>query len=428
MADTTEKLLNLTPDQILISDNIRFGLKPYRLERLKEEIQRDGRINTPIEVQPLDKETGKYLLTAGEYRVTAVSELNKMGAGMTIPARIIPVENALQRKLRQISENSERENLSPIERAMAMRQLEALGASKMDIRKTFAAPGGRKGLKVQPASNSHINNSLAMLDFPKDIQRKIHDGLIGSAAAYELSKLPKDKWQDVLDRIEAERIKTLDREDKEEETLLKTMREAEEQQAEAAKAAAELTAVQTAAEATAAALVASKKALTDAFTATQAAKVKEEKDAAEKAFKEAKAAAKEAETANSQAAKDLAKLEDKRKALAEKAEAARKRIEDARAAKGAKAPAPEAKVSQSAVRKAAKAEGVAPKLVALNSGEKTEAIKTLVYSGKPKTKVIGEAILACFEGKLTDGQMLMAVSKVLEEESTGRPVAPPKKK
>jgi uncharacterized protein YhaN len=311
---------------------------------------------------------------------------------------------------------------------MAMRQLEALGASKMDIRKTFAAPGGRKGLKVQPASNSHINNSLAMLDFPKDIQRKIHDGLIGSAAAYELSKLPKDKWQDVLDRIEAERIKTLDREDKEEETLLKTMREAEEQQAEAAKAAAELTAVQTAAEATAAALVASKKALTDAFTATQAAKVKEEKDAAEKAFKEAKAAAKEAETANSQAAKDLAKLEDKRKALAEKAEAARKRIEDARAAKGAKAPAPEAKVSQSAVRKAAKAEGVAPKLVALNSGEKTEAIKTLVYSGKPKTKVIGEAILACFEGKLTDGQMLMAVSKVLEEESTGRPVAPPKKK
>lgn len=87
-------------------------------------------------------------------------------------------------------------NRSPIDEALEIRRLIQQGVSKMEIRKMFARPGGRKGFKSMPVSNSFINMRLSFLDLPKAIQEKIHDGRLGVAAAYELTKVTTGKAHD----------------------------------------------------------------------------------------------------------------------------------------------------------------------------------------------------------------------------------------
>lgn len=417
---SNETILNLDPSEILIRANVRYGLKPYRVDSLAEDILLTGRVHTPVTVEELEEpEDGKsYALVFGNYRHAAVNKLNtKDGAGLTLPCRIIPALSPADRVKLQVSENTDRENMSPMDKAIAIQQMMDNGISKMDIRNAFAAPGGRKGIKMQPASNSHINMLLSFLDFPKNIQKSIHDGIIGMGAAYELKKSPSEKWQGILDRIEAARQKEMDREEKEEDAYLsqnKKVEETSQKQEEAAKALEDAKKLAADAEALATAKAAE---VAEALKKRISAKGDEKKQATEH-FKATEAELKSAQTVADKAAKELAAIEGKAKTAAEKAEAAKARLEAARKAKGDKAATTKAPVTGKQVRKASQeSEG---KPVKLNQAEMRDAVKSLTLlsspNKNPKTIAVGMLLTQCFDGIITDGQLQQGIARLVGEE------------
>ena len=213
----------IEPGLILADDNARFGLKQTRIDSLAQDIVYQGGIQVPLEVEKLDTPAdGKeYRLTKGHYRLAAATQLNaEQDAGLQVPCIIRTPASGLDRLKLQLSENLERENLSPMDVAVAIKRLLDAGVSKMDVRNIFRRAGGRKGLKLQPASNSFINMMLSFLEFPKATQEKIHDGRVPVSAAYELSKSPREKWDKILADAEADRLSEIDREEKDEEKFL----------------------------------------------------------------------------------------------------------------------------------------------------------------------------------------------------------------
>jgi len=371
----------------------------------------------PVEVEKIDASVNghQYRLTTGFYRLAAVASLNLTGAGLTVPAIIRPIPTPQERLRRQLAENMERENQSPMDQAIAIQSLLSSGLTKMEVREIFARPGGRKGNKIQPASNSFINMTLSFLELPKTIQEKIHDGRVGVAAAYELTKVPADKRQLVLEKAEEERQKALEREEKDEEKLL-----AQEKKQEAEKTAR----------------VAALKGVTDAEALVTAAKAKlDEKTRAAglaydhsksklpdaKAKKEAVAGFKKAEQDRQLAEADLIavtteheelrlKFEKREALIAEKAAKLKAaRSEAPAAAKGKDA------VGSSDVKKAAASTGVSASYVPLNASEMRKVISELALpGGNAKVVAIGTALVRCFSGESTDKELYRELSKIVD--------------
>lgn len=211
-------IVQLNPQHILADDNARFGLKQTRIDALAESIVTAGRVLVPVLVAKLEKaEGGKtHRLIAGHYRHAAVEKLNKEGADLTLPAIVRPAGSDLDRLHEQLTENRERENMSPMDDAVAIKKLLDQGVARKDIRKLFARPTGRKGLQLKAASNAWVNICLRFLDLPKGLQERIHDGRIGFNAGYTLTRITPDKREAVVAKIEADRLAQLDREDAEE--------------------------------------------------------------------------------------------------------------------------------------------------------------------------------------------------------------------
>ena len=413
-----EGTLALDPGVILAEENSRYGLKRLRVESLMASILERGGVMQAVEVEPLPKPVdGKhYRLTSGFYRHAAVSELNeKQGAGLTLPATIKPVPDPVERLKRQLAENMERENQSPMDKAVAIQRLVQASVPKIEIRKIFSTPGGRKGLANQPASNAFVNMTLSFLDLPKAIQEKIHDGRVGVAAAYELTKVSPDKRAAVLERAEEQRQKAIDAEEKEEERYLaneKAAAEAREKEAAAMKEA------QAKAEALKAAedLLAEKRnAAAEAYRATTGIKG-EAKAKAEEAFKAAEADAKGAEAAVDKLTKEVSKANmlsekaaQKAQEQAAKLEAARNAVRDNAGNKGKTA------VGGGDVKKAAAAvEG--SQTVKLNASEMRRVVDELTAAGMyPKVREIAKAFKECFDGVLTDRQLYTKLATITGE-------------
>lgn len=432
-----DKLIYLDPNDILMDDNSRFALKRYRLEEMKASIVASNGVHTPIEVSPLPKNdpSGKsYRLTAGFYRTTAVQELNELaGAGLTIPAMVHKLESPVERLKRQLSENMERENQSPMDKAIAIGRLMHEGLTKMDIRKIFSLPGGRKGFTMQPASNSHINMHLSFLELPKAIQNLIHDGKVGVVAAYELTKIDPSKREAILERVEKERQAAMDREEAEETKLLEqekkmsiasekveeVKKEAESEQVAADKAAEDLKAAEAAQLEAVDATVEAFRAMKIPGLTPEEKKAAEDKHAAiKKAGSDAEKKLREAQKVAEATAKDAAKA--KEKAIAAEVRAQEKAAKMAATRKGAAskaAPATAGSVSPREVRGAARAAGApATGSVALNSTEMRKVVDELCLpSGYPLVESIGKAFKSCFLGTTTPPQLLTELSKITGE-------------
>lgn len=217
-----DPMVFLDPHVILADDNTRFGLKPTRIDSLAKSITERGEVLEPVEVELLESPSNghKYRLTTGFYRHAAVTQLNAQGGGVNLPAIVRNAPTPAERLRRQLAENMERENQSPMDQAIAIKRLLDTGLTKMEVREIFSRPGGRKGNKTQPASNSFINMTLSFLDLTKDMQKKIHEGIIGVATAYELTKIPVEKRAAVLTRAEADRERQFKKEEKTEENFL----------------------------------------------------------------------------------------------------------------------------------------------------------------------------------------------------------------
>jgi len=413
-----EKLVQLDPTKVQADDNIRFALLPHRVDAMAESILARGGIQSPVEVEKLAEPVNGFThrLTAGFYRHAAALKLNtEQQAGITLPAIVRQPVDALDRLNRQISENKDRENLSPMDEAVAIKRLFDAGVSRADVRKLFSRPGGRKGLAMQPASNAHINMVLSFLDLPESVQAKIHDGRVGVAAAYELTKAAPEQREAILARAEDMRQKQLAREERADELEAKReeMAAARTGRVNAAKAAMEAAIAEheAAQAAQKEAYAAKKEVSTIGREEERIGKAQgldspkpftewtpEEKEAFAGKVTAAKKAAHEADKRLSKATKERDKAERAYKAVAEPA------VKEAEPTPPAAKPAAKGKaksaVSQTDIKKAA-AETGAGKPVALNAADARAAAAELAKSRFAKVKAIGQVFAKLLAGELT---------------------------
>ncbi|MGH7184535.1 MAG: hypothetical protein ACREJN_21530 [Nitrospiraceae bacterium] len=425
-----DKMTYIDPADILAEDNSRYGLKIYRLEALAADIVASGGVHTPVEVAPLPKNdpSGKpYKLTAGFYRHAAASQLNESsGAGLLLPAVVHAVETPIERLKRQLSENMERENQSPMDKAIAIAKLMDLDLPKIEIRKIFSVPGGRKGLTMQPASNSYINMHLSFLDLHKDIQKKIHDGLIGVQAAYELTRVSADKRQALLDTIETNRLAQIDKDEADEAKFLDQEKKLSIANEKVAGITKEYEETLKEAEGVATVLIEAQKAQSDAVEASVSAfrakavpgltpEAKKEAEAqykaAVKVVTDTERALKEAQKVADVAAKEAARLK-------ERADSAAKKMEERAEATAAKrrAASLSTPVSSREVRQSAVDSGVTNGVISLNAVEMRNVVNELALPGPAeKVQAIGKALVSCFKGSTTPSQLFVELSKITGE-------------
>ncbi|MFT6915274.1 MAG: ParB family chromosome partitioning protein [Motiliproteus sp.] len=167
--------------EVLPLDKIQRGIyQPRRdmdqaaLEELANSIRAQGVIQ-PIVVRPIDM--GRYEIIAGERRWRAATL-----AGLTeIPASIrdVPDEAAIAMAL---IENIQRENLSPIEEAMALQRL----MDEFDLTQQKAAEAVGK-------SRTTVTNLLRLLKLTTDAKRMLEYGDLEMGHARALLALEGDK-------------------------------------------------------------------------------------------------------------------------------------------------------------------------------------------------------------------------------------------
>ena len=149
-----------------------------KLAELVASIREKGVIQ-PILVHRLD---GKYELIAGERRWRAATELGLA----EIPAIVKEVSDIELLELSLI-ENIQREDLNPVEEAMAYRQL----INEFNFRQEDIA------LKVGK-DRSSISNCLRLLKLPSEIQAALQNGAMAMGHARALLALPSPKLMQQL--------------------------------------------------------------------------------------------------------------------------------------------------------------------------------------------------------------------------------------
>lgn len=414
-----EQITHLDPSKVLAEGNSRFGLKKARLDSLKESILELGGVQSPVGVEPLPAPVNGHThkLVYGFYRHAAVEALNKEnGAGLTLPAIVRKPADSAERLKHQLAENMERENQSPMDQAVAIKQLMDAGVPRLEIRRIFARPGGKKGAEIQPASNAWLNIVLRFLELPKTVQSMIHEGVIGVEAAYELGKVPPDKRAAVIERAKAEREKQLATEAKDEEKYLeaeKKLTTAQEQEKEAVSKVDE----------TKAAIEAAEKLRVEKQTALEKIQGEpymkysdEQKAEMKERLKAAEADVKGADKLVKDTKNELAKLLQTATKAAETAKAQREKLEAARKAVKAQ-PKKKAEIGKADVKAAAAKEGVNTGATPLNMSEiRGVLLKDL---GKlkefPKVLQVADVFKRAIDGILTPKQAGLELAKLTGE-------------
>lgn len=413
-AQTAPTIVILDPASILVDDNIRFNLKPTRINQLAELIGEAQEVLAPIEVEPYTTEDKaiKYRLTSGFYRVAAVNLLHTQHKiDIPLPAIVRETSDEIERLKHQLMEN-DRESMSPMDKATAIKKLVVAGVKKVEIRRMFASAGGRKGNEVKPLSNSMLNIYMRLLDLPKGLQDKIHAGILGVGAAYELGKADPTKRAAIVEKEEAAYLASLEREEKDEQKLL-------DQESKLLKAQDEVKTSVDAIESAKAEVMSADLKVTEMTAALR--KVQKEpwgeKDEKEKRDLTERLKAAETDLKGAQKiAKDTKNMVAK---LSEKAEAAKlqaqKRAEALEAARKApKAPngAKEEKPKVTAKAIKAAAGGAVP----LSLSDIREALKDFDKDGvPPKTAQIGKVFRDCFNGVSTTKELILMVGVVVGE-------------
>jgi hypothetical protein len=414
----------LPPEALLADDNSRFGLRKERIESLMDDILDKGGVMVPLEVEPLPEDnvlaaTTPYRVTDGHYRHAAVIRLNKeKGAGLVLPCVVVAPGDSTKRLKRQISINYERQDLTPIDTAVAIKRLLDAGVSKMEVREIFKRAGGRKGNKVQPASNSFVNIMLSFLEFPLAIQNKLHNGDLnvgGGMQLYKVFQKDPSKLKEVVADMEAEREKEAEDEEKLEEKYLAQVKKEEEAKATLEKVAKELEAAKSAVQEKSAALDAAAELETEKYKLTKNIHLGDDERAKFEAdFKVAEAATVAANKEAMAAKKAKEALEEKLKKANEQAEERRLRLEGLRKENAKKAKKKAAGARD--VDKAAKKSGVELNAVPLKLADIRTCVHDLSTPGNyPKVQAIGIAFRDYFQGHGTDKDLAKTLARITGE-------------
>jgi ParB family chromosome partitioning protein len=186
-----DKVLQIDLDKINFNPmQPRKRFTDYRMEELMESIRRYGIIQ-PLIVSRVDgnlpsaeASEGKFELIAGERRLRAAKALNLE----KVP--VIVRDTSEQDKLEvALVENLQREDLNPVETALAYRKLiDEFNLSQEEVAKRV----GR--------SRPSVSNTLRVLNLPEEIQLALIEGRITEGHAKILTGLESEEKQMVLFR------------------------------------------------------------------------------------------------------------------------------------------------------------------------------------------------------------------------------------
>lgn len=415
-----ETLVQLDPSKVLAEDNARYGL--LDLDGMKNSIKELGGIMQPVEVEPLVPPANghNYRLISGFRRHAAALSLNAdEGAALALPAIVRSINDPVMRLRHQLAENVERRNLSPMDEAQAIKRCFDAGMTRQQIRELFKRPSPDGKKSSAPASNAWVNMTMSFLSFTKDIREKIHTGRIGVKAAYQLTRVPKDKWAEVIEKSEKEREALNSYEEKLEEKWEAQTEKVAEAEKKAEEATTEIDHARVELELAQKDLAAKQEKAHDLYRKVLVKGLQaEDKKKAHEAFKAAEADAKGAEKKLEAAQKALTKIEEGKQKLEDIAKAHREKLEAAAALKKTKVGKPKSKaVTQADVIKAAKASGVDDAgHVALSAQDMRKLISDLSLPGTyPKVTLIGQSIQRCIQGITTPGIMLKELAAITGE-------------
>ncbi|MCR4581356.1 MAG: ParB/RepB/Spo0J family partition protein [Bacilli bacterium] len=163
----------------------RIHFDEEALNELAESIKESG-VLSPILVK---KSIKGYELIAGERRTKA----SRLAGLETIPAIIKDFTDQEMMEI-AILENTQREDLSPIEEAQAYKNyMEMVDITQEELANKFKK------------SRSYITNLLGLLKLPKDIQRDVTNHNISMSHARVLSKLDdSDQIEELANKIKSE--------------------------------------------------------------------------------------------------------------------------------------------------------------------------------------------------------------------------------
>ena len=180
----TIDLKNIYPNQ----DHPRRVFDEEKIKILSESIKNYG-VLQPIVLKPDDK--GKYMIIAGERRYRA----SKLARKTDIPAVIkdIPMKDIMEIAL---IENLQREELNPIEEALAYRSL----INNYDVTQEEISEAVGK-------SRPHITNTLRLLNLSKPIMDMIDQGEITAGHGKALLRVTDENLQlELANKVIAEEL------------------------------------------------------------------------------------------------------------------------------------------------------------------------------------------------------------------------------
>jgi ParB family chromosome partitioning protein len=159
----------------------RKEFKNKDLEELAESIDQQGLIQ-PIIVRKMDdlEEGFEYELIAGERRLRAVRDILQKDKIQAI-VRSVSEENAQEAA---ITENLQRQNLNPIEEAIAIQRL-------MDMHNLTQEQVGKRLGK----SRAYVSNTLRLLRLDAEIKSMVSSGTLEPSKAWSLLALDDDTKQ-----------------------------------------------------------------------------------------------------------------------------------------------------------------------------------------------------------------------------------------
>lgn len=169
---------NLSVDKIRRNEGQpREYFDPAALQELADSIKRFGLMQA-VEVRCLGVERGSkvYELIAGERRWRA----HQLAGLTTIKATVVGDDmDELERFKRSVSENINREDMTPMEEAKAFRRI--LDGEEEATPAMVAAEFGK--------SVQYVNLRLALLNLTEEVQKHVNSGAIGTQAAVQIATL-----------------------------------------------------------------------------------------------------------------------------------------------------------------------------------------------------------------------------------------------
>ncbi|MDD4734066.1 MAG: ParB/RepB/Spo0J family partition protein [Bacilli bacterium] len=189
---TKEEIVEIPLDELRANPyQPRENFDQEKLEELASSIQEHG-VFQPIIVK---KSIKGYEIIAGERRTRAA----RMVGLETIPAIIRPFTDQQMAEI-SILENVQRENLNPIEEAVAYKKM----MENSDLtHETLSKKIGK--------SRSYVTNTIGLLNLPREVQKLVIENKISMGHAKILSKLEsKEQIIEIANRIDQEKLPVRD--------------------------------------------------------------------------------------------------------------------------------------------------------------------------------------------------------------------------